>query len=64
MKTTNIKFCGKSASAYAERVTREDGSTVVVIRVYDDAAGHYVIARNITAGQIRHVIGRTIPFSA
>ena len=56
MKTTKIRIQGQSVKAYAER--QSDGS--VIVRAWDDVAGHYSVTRTMTEGQRRYVIGRTL----
>ncbi len=55
-RTTTVITGGKRLRAYAEKGV--DGS--VVVRVYDDVAGHFSVVHSLTPGQVRHVIGRTI----
>ena len=60
MKTCNLNVWGAVRSAYADRVRKTDGTTVVEIRAYNEDAGHYQPVTELTAGQRRYVIGRTL----
>lgn len=55
-KTTNVRAWGKTTKAYAER-----NGTRIIVRVYDDTAGHYTVCHSLTPSQIKHVISRTLP---
>lgn len=54
-KTTNIRAWGKTAKAYAER-----SGDQIIVRVYDDVAGHYTVCHTLTPAQVKHVISRTL----
>ncbi len=54
-QTTTIRAWGQSSQAYAEH----DGHTIVV-RVWDEIAGHYTVCHSLTPAQMQRVIGLTL----
>lgn len=61
MKTCRLNVWGATRPAYAERIARTDGTTALIVRAWDDVAGAYLPAHEITEGQRRYVVGRTLP---
>lgn len=54
-KTTNVRAWGQSTKAYAER-----NGDAIVVRVYDNIAGHFTVCHSLTPAQVKHVISRTL----
>lgn len=59
-RTVNVRIWGQRVPAYAETVERTDGTTVRIVRVYDDVAGGYTMCHDLTEAQEKFVIGRTL----
>jgi hypothetical protein len=60
MTTTAIRAWGKMTWAYADCVARQDGTSAVVVKVYDSVAGNFTACHSLTPAQIKHVISRTL----